>query len=387
MFTRENTKQIKGIAILLMLAHHLFTFPERIPFGHEVFSWISISGRALPQLIGIFGKICVALYMFLAGYGLFFAAVKHQPAAQNTNPDKPREVVIRSSYFGRAIINLYRAYWKVFLIFIPIGFLFFGNQPVFNDADTHAVFVKFNLIEWVSAFVGYRYPYNKEWWFLSAYCFGLFTGYVFIEGFKNRRMLFSELMTVIVWHLLVSQVFPIWTATEPWEETLQQNFWFANLFCHADYVSFCLLGIVFAKYDLFRALKKLADPLSRIEKIAVSLLIMSLCVYARVFYEPIHGDLLFVPIWIVACLLILEACPRCATGLAFLGTHSTNMWLTHTFFCYYFYPAVQLVYGSRIPILIFLTLLAFSLASSFALDGFWALLSRGRKRLLARIPG
>lgn len=29
MLSRINTKQLKGLAVLLMLAHHLFTFPDR----------------------------------------------------------------------------------------------------------------------------------------------------------------------------------------------------------------------------------------------------------------------------------------------------------------------------------------------------------------------
>ena len=33
-FTKQDTKTIKGIAILLMLCHHLFAFPETIP--HEL---------------------------------------------------------------------------------------------------------------------------------------------------------------------------------------------------------------------------------------------------------------------------------------------------------------------------------------------------------------
>ena len=30
-FTKENSLEVKGVAILLMLAFHLFGFPERIP--------------------------------------------------------------------------------------------------------------------------------------------------------------------------------------------------------------------------------------------------------------------------------------------------------------------------------------------------------------------
>lgn len=35
MLTRENTKQLKGFAVLLMLAHHLFAFSDRIPYGFD----------------------------------------------------------------------------------------------------------------------------------------------------------------------------------------------------------------------------------------------------------------------------------------------------------------------------------------------------------------
>ena len=36
-FSREDTKAIKGIAVVLMLFHHLVAFPERFPAGFEGF--------------------------------------------------------------------------------------------------------------------------------------------------------------------------------------------------------------------------------------------------------------------------------------------------------------------------------------------------------------
>lgn len=37
-FTREDTRAIKGVAVVLMLLHHLWCFPDRIPV--ELFSGI-----------------------------------------------------------------------------------------------------------------------------------------------------------------------------------------------------------------------------------------------------------------------------------------------------------------------------------------------------------
>ena len=37
MFERKDTKAIKGLAIILMLFHHICGFPERFPVGFEGF--------------------------------------------------------------------------------------------------------------------------------------------------------------------------------------------------------------------------------------------------------------------------------------------------------------------------------------------------------------
>ena len=53
---------------------------------------------------------------------------------------------------------------------------------------------------------------------------------------------------------------------------------------------------------------------------------------------------------------------RSAT-LQFFGRHSTNMWLTHFFFCYYIFGAE--IYRLKYPLLIFAALIAVSLLSSY----------------------
>lgn len=63
MLTRENTKQLKGFAVLLMLAHHLFAFSDRIPYGFDFSRNIFLS-NTLTSFIGVFGKICVPISCF-----------------------------------------------------------------------------------------------------------------------------------------------------------------------------------------------------------------------------------------------------------------------------------------------------------------------------------
>lgn len=107
--SKERSNQIKGIAILLMLVHHLLAFPDRIPYGANICTNIYISDIELTVAIGKFGKICVSIFMFLGGYGLFFKGIS-------------KNMVLRH------IIKLYQSLWKVLFVFVPIGYMFFSNQ-------------------------------------------------------------------------------------------------------------------------------------------------------------------------------------------------------------------------------------------------------------------
>ena len=73
-FTRTDTKVVKGVAVLLMLMHHLFYFsdhwPDTMPAAHKTLPNF-MGGQGLEQMLGIFGVICVPIFFFLAGYGLW----------------------------------------------------------------------------------------------------------------------------------------------------------------------------------------------------------------------------------------------------------------------------------------------------------------------------
>ena len=93
---KKTTQMIKGIAILIMLAHHFIV----IPFSE------------LPYLITLFGyacKICVAIYAVLSGYGYFFT----------------REKTVR--YGLKKSWGLLRIYWlQLFTLFIPAAMIVGG---------------------------------------------------------------------------------------------------------------------------------------------------------------------------------------------------------------------------------------------------------------------
>lgn len=70
-FNKDDTNTIKGIAVVMMLTHHFFTFPE----------WwtdATIFSLNIDNLIYLQSalKICVAIFCFLNGYLLWFTSEK-----------------------------------------------------------------------------------------------------------------------------------------------------------------------------------------------------------------------------------------------------------------------------------------------------------------------
>ncbi|VTR37477.1 Uncharacterised protein [Actinobacillus pleuropneumoniae] len=65
LITKEQSNFIKGIAICLMLFHHLFTYPERFPSQIEII-WLSDSFH-YEKYLGEVGNIVYHYFYLLVG--------------------------------------------------------------------------------------------------------------------------------------------------------------------------------------------------------------------------------------------------------------------------------------------------------------------------------
>lgn len=61
-----DTRVLKGIAILLMLTHHLFYNDSM----NGMFGEVSLFGVRVVHEIGLWSKVCVTIFVLLSGYGL-----------------------------------------------------------------------------------------------------------------------------------------------------------------------------------------------------------------------------------------------------------------------------------------------------------------------------
>ncbi len=85
--------------------------------------------------------------------------------------------------------------------------------------------------------------------------------------------------------------------------------------------------------------------------------------------------MLYTPLVIAFCLVLFKFIPICLIKiLRSLGSNSMNMWLIHSFYCYYFYNIGKIIYYSKIPCFALLILIGFTYMSSLLIERIYLLL-------------
>lgn len=140
-----------------------------------------------------------------------------------------------------------------------------------------------------------------------------------------------------------------------------------------------IIGAVFAKTDFIDSNSLIQKILS--SKFAVWALILGITA-AR---GMILTSMVFAPFSAIALVILLgnyKFSKPAEKALTFFGNHSTNMWLTHMQF--YMCFASSVVFASRNVFITFATLIALSLACSFAVNFVLGAAQRASKKLTRR---
>ncbi|OOM16558.1 acyltransferase family protein [Clostridium saccharobutylicum] len=333
-FTRDDTSIAKGIAIICMFIHHLFTFPNRIKGSSEFISLFQFNGNNIEYWFGQYGRICVAMFLFFSGFGIYKQFTKN-------NAD------VSSNVFKR-LKNLYVNYWTVFIIFIPISF-FTGYR-------------EFNLAEFFDNFIGYRSTYDGEWWFFELYVLVIATFPITVKLIKNSSV--SSFFKIMVLAVLSRTVY-VSLKDVPLFNTFAGTIFYGELNLLLTWLPCFLMGVTFAKFDLFPKIsQKFKD--NKLDNIFVYLLICLVLMYIRFRNDDvIDFDYLIAPLYILCSVSIVKIL-KLNKIFIYLGKHSSNMWLVHSFFCYQYFQ--WWVYLPKISIFVLLWLTIITIATSIAIE-------------------
>ena len=317
-FSKENTKQVKGAAIFCMIAFHLFGFPERVPSNID-HSWF---GCPITKAL----QICVPIYLFMAGYGLQSIAAKG---------------IVTWIGIARRLRKLYASYWWIISPFVVLGLLI--------------GYYSFDVKEILCNYIGLTSSYNGEWWFFSLYVELLMLFY-FISRIRLEWKRYLVLMITILFITRGAIKFLHWNECIIYQRHLKMILVDLNIF---------MLGCFYSKFDIFGRLYNKYAFLFDNYMVAPLLLVFPLLVRA---YVPMIGitELFVVPIFIIG---VVNVCKLRGGGkfFSFLGRHSMNLWLIHSFFIYYYLNSITFLIN--IPIIMLIIVLACSLMCSIGIDG------------------
>lgn len=322
-FTKENTNQAKGIAIILMLFHHLFYYPcdieSKIYFRNiELINWIALNG-----------KVCVGIFVLLSGYGLY--------ASQSNR-------VGLKSFYLKNYSKLYLNYWLMWLLFVPVGIIVFGRT--FNIVYHNYVFVK-SFIDFIGLIDFFSFGgYNSTWWFMSC-ILELYFIYPFLKVLVSK---FDSFFVIIVFLASLFSYNISFAGMQPYEPI-------------RDYLFTFVLGIYLAKQNVFIRMNEI--KLNRMIKLTLLVVLLCSFVFIRSYLRTkalIVTDGL-IAIAIIQMIVQLNLKLRL---LAFFGKHSFNIFLFHTFICSYFFK--QYILWFKYPILILTVFLSVCLFLSVGIE-------------------
>lgn len=336
-FTKEHTKIAKGIAILFMVYHHLFVIPERL--NNDYVSVINLLGYNFQSVLANFAKICVCIFVFCSGIGLYYSLIKISSLR-----DMYKKVFVHGLKF---MLN----FWIILLFVIPIG----CGLNFFSINNFKGIFQLFTASN----------GNVMEWWFIKQYIALLILAPVVVRLFQNTKPI-KKIIPIIIIIVISFVLYRICT-----QYTFLNQGIFYHLFVFIQYIWSidCVLaffvGVLCARNNLIHHYQKHKGR----DRWIVCLFSVLIAIVIRVFFSntptSMNFDFFVVPLFILPLVTVLYN-TKIGKILSFFGTHSTNIWLTHTFWCYYFGQAIILL--PRYSILIYIWLLFLSLLSSYIIN-------------------
>lgn len=315
--------------MILLLIHHLFYEEEYLtkcifllPFGKE-----SIYQFALMS------KVCVSMFLLLSGFGLY-------KARQNRRGDATAKDSLLFSV--RHIKKLLIGYWWAVIPLAVFGVLtgMRSLSEVYGPFRSNKWKLVTDLLGVNYLLYGYTNQFNVTCWYLGiaillyllfpALCWllekspFLFCGATLLVGLSNGSFLLGD---------------PYWVLP------------FA-------------LGMLLAYGGVLDAICVRLNRLSWPDALGVLLCLVAAVLMRIRWFFASDAPLAFMII--CALLTVVSTVKRTRGVLRFLGKHSANIFMTHTFFYYYYFP--DFFYSFRFPSLILLSLLVVCVLYSMALE-------------------
>ena len=357
--TSTKSEHLKGIALLLLMFHHLF--------GVEYLDgWRAVipGTEGASYVIGASGKICLAMFLFCSGYGLYKSYI---------SKDAPKK-----TYILQRLIKTLIPYWLVMVV--TIAYLVFAGkfEPKYIFVNLFALIHNDNIL------------YVSFSWFIKLYV--LLILMLPLIRFIERKWKKNALIDILIY---VAAPFAIAVIFGKYMDDSRfvniPSFILSTVLFVLAWFPLFAVGILFAKYNTYEKVRGFADRFPKALVIALSLLILGNTIYMRFMLNNIIGDsilyhccmtdVVFGPVFICAVLLIMDNMKHLSRYvIPFIGRNSVFYWLLSGIFFKNTIELSFLITWPKITVLIFIwtmiLLTPFVFACSFVSEKLVKLISR-----------
>lgn len=333
--TPEKSEHIKGIALLLLMWHHLFGV-------NYIEKWLSpIEG--IDMFIGVSAKICLGIFLFCSGYGLYKSYI---------NKDNPGRF-----YTLKKIVQTLIPYWLIMLVAIAVLVYLKKFNPKYIFVSLFALIHDDEML------------YVSFSWYIKLYILlMLILPLIRLIERKWKKNIIIDLLLYIALPFAVYYVFKGYMDEEHFI-SIPRSIISSSLFLLFWFPLFAI-GFIFAKYEIYKKILKFTSRFSSPLVIIIAFLICGYVIYMRfLFYYYCIADVIYAPLFVIACLLIMDNIKfKSKYVLPYLGKKSLYYWLLSGMFFLNTSELTVLITWPQIPVFILIWTLLLLTPFVFAVD-------------------
>lgn len=349
-FTKEHTMQMKGIAIIILLFHHCFLNTQRwatVPYeklattkgwGYYPISFAPFSSHTI-QYLASFSKICVAMFVFMTGYGMWVSYESQKKKTTMSNYIKKRMVTLMTGFLIIFVVTE--------ILAIPTGRFI----EVYGHDFRSVVYMIIDALG-LAKLLGTPL-FCLTWWYMSL-AIVLIMIFPFVHSIMEKYQ-----WIVVVASIIVPRACGFGQSTDLFRYLLAYT-----------------LGMYFAQHDLLARIKEKfmeQNVAGKLLSLIVSLIGLAVIIKCRqnawVGWEYLDFWDGFAAMYVIvnSYIYILNG-KWIVKGLGFLGKHSMNIFLIHSFYRDVFFH--EFTYSFYYAWLDYIVLMAISLVTSIVLEWF-----------------
>lgn len=349
-FTKEHTMQLKGIAIIILLFHHCFLNAQRwatVPYeklattkgwGYYPISFAPFSSHTI-QYLASFSKICVAMFVFMTGYGMWVSYESQKKKTTMSNYIKKRMVTLMTGFLIIFVVTE--------ILAIPTGRFI----EVYGHDFCSVVYMIIDALG-LAKLLGTPL-FCLTWWYMSL-AIVLIMIFPFVHSIMEKYQ-----WVVVVASIIVPRACGFGQSTDLFRYLLAYT-----------------LGMYFAQHDLLARIKEKfmeQNVAGKLLSLIVSLIGLAIIIKCRQNawigwkYLDFWDGFAAMYMIVISYIYILNG-KWIVKGLGFLGKHSMNIFLIHSFYRDVFFH--EFTYSFYYAWLDYIVLMAISLVTSIVLEWF-----------------